>query len=169
VKWSDNHQSDAAYADPNTIVDIVERIVAALFGAAFLVGYLIWNLIWRWRSAGRAADRTAATHSRARVTFEALKQDGRLVPLHEYLASRYRTTFEAPSDGATYRICYIAMMDDLGDRVFVPNGARARYLAAYLQRADAPTRLQTTLDLRTGAISEMAANALVWRTVPPMD
>jgi hypothetical protein len=144
---------------------IVERIVAALCGAAFLMGYLAW----RWQTAGQVPERTATTHNRARLTFEALKHDQRFEPLQQYLSSRYRTTFDAPIDTATYRICYIAMVDELGNRVFVPSGKRARYLAAYLQRADAPTRLQTTLDLRTGAISEMAANALVWQTIPPMD
>jgi hypothetical protein len=143
----------------------IEGIVATVLGGSFLVAYVVW----RWRSATHPPEPETGAHNRARLTFEALRRDPRFEPLQRYLESRYRTTFDSPGDRATYRICYLALINEWGDRLLVPYAGRARYLAAYLWRAEGPTRLQTTLDLKTGAISEMTANTLVWRTIPPLD
>lgn len=146
-----------------------DRIVACAVVAAFFLGYLVW----RWRSAAETpAPRAAAWATRdhrVRATLDALERDDRFAPLLRNFLSRYRATFDGPSDPETYRICHIAMIDETGDRVLLPHAGRARYVAAYLQRDGEPARLQATLDLRTGAVSEMPANAVVWQTIPPTE
>ena len=142
------------------------RIVLGIFVFGFLAAYYAW----KWKRAGFVSEAMAAERRAARHTFESLKQDPRFHALQQYLHSKYRTTFDGASDSATYCIRYVGLMDGMGQRLFAPNGAGARYLTAYLERGDKPARIQASLDLQTGVFGEAEVSRLGWSAViPPMD
>lgn len=142
---------------------ILERIATGILGVVFLVAYLVW----KWKCASDASDAMAAERLAARQSFEQLKRDPRFHHLQQYLATKYRTAFEPSPDSATYRIAYVGLMDGGGQALLAPNGAGARYLVAYLERGDKPTRIQAALDLQSGTVGEAELGWMGWSSVVP--
>jgi hypothetical protein len=125
-------------------------------GVGAVVALLVLGalLAARWKRAGEVVDADDAERRAQWHSFETLKHDPRFLHLKRYLDTRYRTTFDPSADGATYRIRYMALWDASWQVLVAQDGAGARYLVAYLERGDNPTRLQVCLDLQTGICNE---------------
>jgi len=147
------------------IPHMLSRVLISFLGVVALVVYVAW----KWKRASDTSDAIAAERKAARESFELLKQDPRFLNMWQYIASRYRATFDRTPDSATYCIRYIGLLDGTYQRLFAQNGPGARYLVAYLERGDEPARLQVTLDLQTGTCGEVALGWLAWQgSIPAM-
>jgi hypothetical protein len=147
------------------ILSTLQHLASAIFGGLALVAYFAWRAKRAWDvSEAEAAERKAA-----RESFELLKRDPHFLRLHQYLqAKHYRTAFERAPDPATYCVRYIGLMDERYQRLFAHEGARARYLVAYLERRDAPARVQAQLDLRSGVCTDTEAAWMGWDGLIPL-
>jgi len=93
--------------DVQSAMYVVQRLVLGILGFG-LIGAYLW---WKWKRAGEASDAMDLERQAAKQTFEQLKRDPRFLTLHQWLSAKYRaaTTFDAPADRATFRICYIGL------------------------------------------------------------
>lgn len=139
-----------------------------LFSAIFSILAIVAYLGWRWKRASDQADALTAERKAAMASFDALKRDPNFLHLQSHLHAKYRTTFETAPDAVTYRIRYIALMSEKYERLFVQQGAQARYLVAYLERRDSPARIQAMLDLRSGACTDAEAAWMGWEGMIPV-
>ncbi len=146
------------------IANTLEHMVRVLLGVAILVAYLAW----RWKRASNASEAMAAEHSAALQGFEHLKRDPRFLPLWQHIASRYRATYDEPSDAASYCIRHIGLADTRWQRVPADATTGARYMAAYLERGgSSPSRIQATLDLQTGVCTDAEIDSTTWDCFVP--
>lgn len=142
------------------IAHLLSRLLIAFFGFILLLAYIAW----RWKRASDRAEAMAAERKATIESFELLKRDPRFQHLWQYIASRYRATFDRAPDSATYCIRYITLMDGTYQRLFAQSGTGARYMVAYLERGNEPARLQVTLDLQNGMCGEVALEWLAWQS-----
>jgi hypothetical protein len=143
------------------ILHSLERIASFILGVGLLVAYLAW----KWKRAGEGSEALTAERLAARQSFEQLTRDPRFFRLQQYVSTKYRTTFDPTADPVTYRIRSIALWDSAGQRLFAQNGGVARWLIAYLERGDAPARIQVSLDLQNGVCGEAEVGRLAWSGV----
>ena len=146
------------------IFDTLQNLFTGLVSIIIALAYIAWRL----KRAHDAADALTAERKAAMASFDALKRDPNFLHLHRHLHAKYRTTFETAPDAVTYRIRYIALMSEKYERLFVQQGAQARYLVAYLERRDSPARIQAMLDLRSGACTDAEAAWMGWEGMIPV-
>jgi hypothetical protein len=146
------------------ILDTLGRAFSFIVSLLFVAGYIAWRL----KRAHDVSEADAAERKAAREGFEHLKRDPQFLRLLAYIHTKYRTTFDPSPDASTYCIRYIGLMSERYERLYPADGARARYLFAYLQRRDSPERIQAMLDLQSGACVDREMPWLGWDGLIPL-
>lgn len=128
----------------------------------------LW-LVAKWKRAGEVVGADDAERRAQWQSFEMLQRDPRFLHLLQYLhAKGYRTTFDRPSDPAAYRVAYIALWDERGQRHLAQQGDAAQQLVAYLERDAAPKRVQACLHLQSGTCTDTEVGWMGWSGLVPL-
>lgn len=128
------------------------------------VALIYWRVSRRWKRASDYSDRMAEEHEKEKAWFELAKIDPRFSALKQELDTRYKVSFDPPTDPESYRIDYISFYNASMQAVS-PSDPAAKYVSVYMRGKE---KLIISRDPEGGELHERRVNSFTYDAALPL-